>query len=49
MRTVQAFQEIEDHFAGPEVEVPGRLVGKQNGGFANQSSSQHNALLFAPG
>ena len=49
MRTMQTFQKIEDHFAGPEVEVSGRFVGQQDGRFADQGPRQHNPLLFAPG
>jgi hypothetical protein len=46
---MQAFQKIEDHLAGPEVEVSGRFVGEQNGRFSHQGASQHDALLFTPG
>jgi hypothetical protein len=49
MRTMQARQQIEDHFGGPEIEVAGGFVGKQNGRLSNQSPGQHDALLFAPG
>ena len=37
VRTMQAFQKLEDHFAGPEVQVSGGLVGQQHGGLADQS------------
>jgi len=46
---MQTFQKIEDHFTGPEVEVAGRFVGEQDGGSADESTSQHDALLFPPG
>jgi hypothetical protein len=46
---MQAFQKIEDHLAGPEVEVSGRFVGEQNRRFSHQSPRQHHALLFSSG
>jgi len=49
MRTMQACQKVEDHFAGPEVEVAGRFVGEQDGGLADQSPGEHDTLLLPPG
>ena len=46
---VQAFQEFEDHFAGPVVEVSGRLVGEKNRGIANQGTGEDHPLLLPPG
>lgn len=47
MRTMKALQEFEDHFASPEVQVPRRFIGEQDGRRCNQRAGQHNALLFA--
>ena len=47
MRTVQAFEQLEDHFAGPEIEVAGRLIGEQNGRPAHQGPGEHHPLLFS--
>ena len=47
MRAVQILKQGNDHFARPEVEVPGRLVGEQNRGVTGQGSSHSNALLLA--
>jgi hypothetical protein len=44
--TVKAFEEIENHLASPEVQVPRGLVGEQNGRFANQRAGKHHPLLF---
>src|ERR1017187_4208006 len=46
MRAVQLLQQLENHLAGPEVQVAGRLVGQQNAGFSNKRTGQHDALLF---
>ena len=47
MRTVQILQQGHDHFAGPEVQVPGRLVGEQDRRVTDQGAGQHNPLLLA--
>ncbi len=47
MCPVEVFQKIEDHCAGPEVEISRRLVGQKNGRLANQSARQNHTLLFA--
>ena len=47
MRTMKAFQEFEDHFASPEVQVPRRFIGEQDRRRPNQRPGQHNPLLFA--
>ena len=46
MRPVEIFQQFENHLAGPEVQVAGRLVGQQHVGFPDQSAGQHHPLLF---
>jgi hypothetical protein len=46
---MQAFQKIEDHFTGPEVEVSGGFVGEQHGRFTHQGAREHDALLLSPG
>ena len=43
---MQAGQEIEDHFASPEVQVARRLIGKQNGGPGDQGARQYHPLLL---
>ena len=47
MSAVQILQQGNDHFARPEVQVPGRLVSEQNRGVTGQGSSNCNALLLA--
>ena len=46
MRSMQAFQKMENHFAGPEIEVAGWFIGQQDGRFSHQGSSEHNPLLL---
>ena len=46
---MQSVQKIEDHFAGPEVEIAGGFVGEQERRISDQSAGQHHSLLFAPG
>ena len=43
---VQAFQEFEDHFAGPEIEVPCRLIGQKHARLPDQRPRQRNPLLL---
>ena len=47
MRAVQILKQGNDHFARPEVQIPGRLVGEQNRRVPGQGSSNRNALLLA--
>ena len=47
MRTMQAFQEFEDHLAGPEVQISRRFVGQQDGGLSDQRAGQYHALLLS--
>ena len=47
VRAVQTFQELEDHLPGPEIQVPGRLVGEQNRRLAHQRAGQHDPLLLS--
>ncbi len=47
MRAVQILQQGNDHFARPEVQIPGRLVGEQNRRVTSQGSGNGNALLLA--
>jgi hypothetical protein len=46
MRAMQIFQQLENHFASPEVQVAGRLIGKQNTGLSHKGAGQHDPLLF---
>jgi hypothetical protein len=46
---MQIGQEIEDHLSGPEVQIPGWLVGQQNRGIGDQGTGKRDPLLFAPG
>ena len=46
---MQPLQKLENHFAGPEIQVAGRFVGEQNGRFSHQSTGEHHPLLFAAG
>ena len=46
---MQIGQEIDNHLAGPEIQIPGWLVGQQNGGIADQGAGQNHPLLFAAG
>ena len=48
MRAMQIFNQIHDHFAGPEIQASGGLVGEQDTGVAHQGARQHHALLLAP-
>jgi hypothetical protein len=46
---MQTFQKLEDHFAGPEIQVAGWFIGQQNGGYSHEGSGQHNTLLLSSG
>ena len=46
---MQVVEQLKDHFAGPEIEVAGGLVGQQNAGVAHQGARQDHPLLFAAG
>jgi hypothetical protein len=46
--TVQAFQQFEDHFAGPEIQIPRRFVREQDRWFSHQRTGQNNPLLLSP-
>jgi hypothetical protein len=43
---MEIFQQLENHLAGPKVQVAGRLIGKQNTGLSHKGASQHDPLLF---
>lgn len=47
VRPVETFETIEDHLAGPEVEIPRRFVRQQDSGTADQGSGQYYALLLS--
>jgi hypothetical protein len=47
VRTVQIFQQLENHLTGTKIQVPGGFVGQQHGRLAYKGTSQHDALLFA--
>jgi hypothetical protein len=47
MGTVKTLEEFENHLAGPEVQVPGGFIGKQDGRLAHQCPGEDGALLFA--
>ena len=44
---MQVLNQAHDHFAGPEVQAAGRLIGEQDFGFPNQRASQYHSLLFS--
>ena len=46
---MQPLQELENHFAGPEIQVAGGFVSEQNGRFSHQSAGKHHPLLFTAG
>ena len=46
MRPVEPFQQLEDHFAGPEIQVSGGFIGEQNGRFSDQRAGENHPLLF---
>src|SRR5215469_15564222 len=46
MGSMQAFQQFENHFAGPEIEIARRFVGEQDGRLPDQRASQHDSLLL---
>src|SRR5581483_6569880 len=46
MSAVQVLKQGNDHFAGPEIQVPGRLVSKQYGMITGQGSGNSDALLL---
>src|SRR5215467_15108321 len=46
MRSMQAFQKMENHFAGPEIQVAGRFVREQYGRPSHQGAfKDHPSLL----
>ena len=47
VRSVQAFQQVENHLAGPEIQIPGRFIGEQDGGSSDQSARQYHPLLLS--
>jgi len=49
VRPVQAGQEVEDHFSGPEIEISRRLIGQEKGRTTGQRPRQDNALLLSTG
>jgi hypothetical protein len=46
MRTVQVVKQGNDHFARPEIQVTGGLIGEQNRRVTGQGSSDSDALLL---
>ena len=46
MGPVKTFQELENHLASPEIQVPCGFVGQQDGGVADQGAGEHDPLLF---
>ena len=46
VRPVEVFEMIEDHLAGPEIEISRGFVGEQNGRPTDQGTSQNDSLLF---
>jgi len=48
MGTVQSGEQVEDHCAGPEIEIARWLIGQQDGRSGDQGPGQHNPLLLAP-
>jgi len=49
MRTMQTFQQFEDHLTVAKVEIPRGFIGEQNRRIPNQCARQHYSLLFAAG
>ena len=49
VRLVNLFQQINDHRAGPLVQVPGGLVGQKQGRLRDQRPCQDDPLLLTPG
>ncbi len=49
MGSMQGAQEIEDHLSGPEIQIPGWLVGQQNRRVSDQGARQYDSLLLASG
>jgi len=45
--SVQVFQKFEDHFARPEIQIAGGLIGEQYAGLPHQRPSQHDPLLLS--
>ena len=39
-------QQLKNHLAGPEIQVAGRLIGKQYTGLSHKGTCQHDTLLF---
>ncbi len=48
MQAVQILEQGDNHIAGPEIQVAGRLVGQQYRGFAGQGACEGDALLLTP-
>src|ERR1017187_4600630 len=47
VRAMQTFQELENHFPGPEIEVARGFVGEQNLRLSDKRTGQHDPLLLA--
>ncbi len=47
VRAVQILEQRNNHFAGPEIQIAGRLVGEQDARVAGQSTGQSDALLLS--
>ena len=48
VRAVQAFQQFEDHFPGPEIQVAGGFVGEQNRGFPTRARASTTRCCSPP-
>jgi len=46
---MQVFEQGNNHFARPEIEVAGGLVGKQNSWLTGQGPGESDTLLLAAG
>ena len=48
MRTVQVFEEFENHLAGPEIEVSRGFIGQQHSGTTHERARESDSLLLSP-
>ena len=47
MGPAKVSQQLKNHLAGPEIQVAGRLIGKQYTGLSHKGACQHDTLLFS--